>query len=110
MTLVKGNTGWIIFDVLLTEQTANAALALANERLGELPVRAVVYSHSHVDHFGGVRGVVSEERLLQVRLRSLLLLALWQKQFQKTSMPGMPCPGEQVCSMDATSPQAIWSG
>ena len=61
MTLVKGNTGWIIFDVLLTEQTANAALALANERLGELPVRAVVYSHSHVDHFGGVRGVVSEE-------------------------------------------------
>ena len=61
MTLVKGNTGWIIFDVLLTEQTANAALALANERLGELPIRAVVYSHSHVDHFGGVRGVVSEE-------------------------------------------------
>ena len=61
MTLVKGNTGWIIFDVFLTEQTANAALALANERLGELPVRAVVYSHSHVDHFGGVRGVVSEE-------------------------------------------------
>ena len=61
MTLVKGNTGWIIFDVLLTEQTANAALALANERLGELPVRAVVYSHSHVDQFGGVRGVVSEE-------------------------------------------------
>ena len=63
MTLVKGDTGWIIFDVLLTEQTANAALSLANEQLGELPVRAVVYSHSHVDHFGGVRGVVSEEEV-----------------------------------------------
>ena len=61
MTLVKGNSGWIIFDVLLTEQTSNAALTLANRHLGELPVRAVVYSHSHVDHFGGVRGVVSEE-------------------------------------------------
>ncbi|MDD9890911.1 MAG: MBL fold metallo-hydrolase [Gammaproteobacteria bacterium] len=60
MTLVKGETGWIIFDVLLTEQTANAALSLANEQLGELPVKAVVYSHSHVDHFGGVRGIVSE--------------------------------------------------
>ncbi|MED5412350.1 MAG: alkyl sulfatase dimerization domain-containing protein [Pseudomonadota bacterium] len=61
MTLVKGNSGWIIFDVLLTEQTSSAALTLANRHLGELPVRAVVYSHSHVDHFGGVRGVVSEE-------------------------------------------------
>ncbi|NKB34434.1 MAG: MBL fold metallo-hydrolase [Pseudomonadales bacterium] len=63
MTLVRGDSGWIIFDVLLAEQTANAALTLANEQLGELPVMAVVYSHSHVDHFGGVRGVVSEEEV-----------------------------------------------
>ncbi len=60
MTLVKGDTGWIIFDVLLTSETAAAALALATEHLGEFPVRAIVYSHSHVDHFGGVHGVVSE--------------------------------------------------
>lgn len=60
MTLVRGETGWILFDVLLTSQTSAAALALANEQLGELPVRAVVYSHSHVDHFGGVRGVITE--------------------------------------------------
>lgn len=60
MTLVKGNTGWIIFDVLLTTQTAAAALALANEQLGALPVRAVVYSHSHADHYGGVLGVTTE--------------------------------------------------
>ena len=61
MTLVKGDTGWILFDVLLTSETAAAALALANEQLGELPVRAVIYSHSHIDHFGGVRGVISQE-------------------------------------------------
>lgn len=60
MTLVRGDTGWILFDVLLTSETAAAALALATEHLGELPVRAVVYSHSHIDHFGGVRGVVDE--------------------------------------------------
>ena len=66
MTLVKGDTGWILFDVLLASETAAAALALANEQLGELPVRAVVYSHSHIDHFGGVRGVISEE---EVRFR-----------------------------------------
>ncbi|PCJ28273.1 MAG: hypothetical protein COA96_01855 [SAR86 cluster bacterium] len=61
MTLIKGDTGWILFDVLLTSETAAAALALANEQLGAMPVRAVVYSHSHIDHFGGVRGVVTEE-------------------------------------------------
>ena len=61
MTLIKGDTGWILFDVLLANQTAAAALALANQSLGERPVRAVVYSHSHIDHFGGVLGVVSEE-------------------------------------------------
>ena len=60
MTLVMGETGWILFDVLLSSETAAAALALANEHLGERPVRAVVYSHSHVDHFGGVFGVTSE--------------------------------------------------
>lgn len=61
MTLVKGETGWILFDVLLASETAAAALALANEQLGELPVRAVVYSHSHIDHFGGVLGVITQE-------------------------------------------------
>ena len=63
MTLVKGDSGWILFDVLLTSETAAAAFALATEHLGEFPVRAVVYSHSHVDHFGGVRGVVTEEQV-----------------------------------------------
>lgn len=61
MTLVKGDTGWILFDVLLTSETAAAALALANEQLGEMPVRAVIYSHSHIDHFGGVLGVTTLE-------------------------------------------------
>ncbi len=60
MTLIRGETGWIVFDVLLVRETAAAALALANEHLGELPVVAVVYSHSHADHFGGIRGVVDE--------------------------------------------------
>lgn len=63
MTLIRGDTGWILFDVLLTAETAAAALALAGEALGELPVRAVVYSHSHIDHFGGVLGVITEDQV-----------------------------------------------
>ena len=65
MTLVMGDSGWLIFDVLLSSQTANAALSLANEHLGERPVKAVVYSHSHIDHFGGIRGVVDEAQVTE---------------------------------------------
>jgi alkyl sulfatase BDS1-like metallo-beta-lactamase superfamily hydrolase len=58
ITFVRGDTGWIVFDPLTMTETAAAALALVNEHLGERPVVAVVYSHSHADHWGGVRGVI----------------------------------------------------
>lgn len=61
ITFIKGKTGWIIFDPLTAKETARAALKFINEQLGERPVVAVVYSHSHGDHFGGVRGVVDEK-------------------------------------------------
>jgi alkyl sulfatase BDS1-like metallo-beta-lactamase superfamily hydrolase len=60
ITFIKGNTGWIIFDTLTAKETAKAALDFINEKLGKRPVVAVVYSHSHADHYGGVRGVVDE--------------------------------------------------
>ncbi|MEZ5872786.1 MAG: alkyl sulfatase dimerization domain-containing protein [Nitratireductor sp.] len=61
MTLIEGDTGWIIIDPLLSVETARASLELANNHLGHREVRAVIYTHSHADHFGGVRGVVSGE-------------------------------------------------
>ena len=60
ISFIKGETGWIIFDPLTAKETAAAALKFINEKLGARPVVAVVYSHSHADHFGGVRGVVDE--------------------------------------------------
>lgn len=61
MTVLRGETGWIIIDPLTTREVAAAALELVNDTLGERPVSAVIYSHSHADHFGGVRGVASSE-------------------------------------------------
>jgi alkyl sulfatase BDS1-like metallo-beta-lactamase superfamily hydrolase len=60
ISFIKGDTGWIVFDPLTAAETARAALELINEQLGKRPVVGVVYSHSHGDHFGGVRGVVDE--------------------------------------------------
>lgn len=61
ISFVKGDKGWIVFDPLTSKETARAALELINEKLGKRPVTAVVYSHSHADHYGGVRGVVDEK-------------------------------------------------
>lgn len=61
ITFIAGDTGWIIVDPLTTEPTARACLELANEHLGERPVTAVIYTHSHADHFGGIEGVTSQD-------------------------------------------------
>lgn len=58
LTVVEGETGIVIVDVLTSREPAAAALALYRAHRGDRPVKAVVYTHSHVDHFGGVHGVV----------------------------------------------------
>ena len=60
VTFVKGATGWIVIDPLTSAETARAAYALVTEKLGARPIVAVVYTHSHTDHFGGVKGIVSQ--------------------------------------------------
>ncbi len=59
MTLVEGETGVIVIDPLISIEVAAAALALYREHRGDRPVTGVIYTHSHGDHFGGVRGVVT---------------------------------------------------
>lgn len=58
MTLIRGEKGWVLIDPLTCAETAKAALALANKHLGERPVTAIIITHSHGDHFGGILGVV----------------------------------------------------
>ena len=72
ITFIKGDTGWIVFDPLMSTECAKAALELVNENLGVLPIKAVVYSHSHVDHFGGVLGIVTPE---QVQSEGIAIIA-----------------------------------
>ncbi len=57
MTLVEGDAGVIVIDPLISAETAAAALALYRTHRGDRPVTAIIYTHAHVDHFGGVRGV-----------------------------------------------------
>ena len=60
ITFIEGDTGLIVIDPLISTETAAAALALYREHRGDRPVAAVIYTHSHVDHFGGVLGVTTQ--------------------------------------------------
>ena len=61
MTIVEGKDGITVFDPLISTETAKAALDLYYQHRPKKPVVAVIYTHSHVDHYGGVRGVVDEK-------------------------------------------------
>ncbi|MBE52798.1 MAG: hypothetical protein CL448_07170, partial [Acidimicrobiaceae bacterium] len=63
ITFIETCNGWLIIDPLTTSSTAAACLALANNVLGERPVHTVIYTHSHLDHFGGILGVTTQEEV-----------------------------------------------
>jgi alkyl sulfatase BDS1-like metallo-beta-lactamase superfamily hydrolase len=72
MTIIEGSRGVIIIDPLISAEIARAGLELYWQHRGRKPVAAVIYSHSHVDHFGGVRGVVDEA---DVKAGNVVILA-----------------------------------
>ncbi len=65
MSFVRGDTGWIVIDPLISVETAAAGWELLRREVADLPVSAMIFTHSHVDHFGGVKGIVSEEEIAE---------------------------------------------
>jgi len=72
ITFVEGDTGIIVIDPLISTETARAALQLYRTHRGDRPILAVIYSHSHSDHFGGVFGVTS---LAEVQAGAVAIVA-----------------------------------
>lgn len=62
-TFVEGDTGVIVIDPLLTRETGAAALALYRKHRGDRPIKAFIHTHSHIDHFGGVQGMATQEEI-----------------------------------------------
>jgi alkyl sulfatase BDS1-like metallo-beta-lactamase superfamily hydrolase len=68
LTLIEGRTGWIVVDPLTVAERAAAAMALARKHLGNKPVSAIIFTHSHVDHFGGVEGILPADAAEAARI------------------------------------------
>ena len=69
MTLIEGDTGWIIVDPLTATETVRAAMEVVDKHFGKRPIKAILSTHSHVDHFGGIRALANEEDLASGKIR-----------------------------------------
>ncbi len=69
MTLIEGDNGWIVVDPLTAKETAKKAFDFAQQHLGEKPITAILFTHSHIDHFGGALGLVTAEQVTQQGIR-----------------------------------------
>lgn len=73
MTIIRGKTGWLVVDPLLSEEAAAAGWKLfadtVEAKSGKLPIKAVIFSHSHSDHFGGVGGIATPEQVKEGKIR-----------------------------------------
>ena len=69
MTIIEGDSGWIIVDPLTSQETAAAAIQLVRQHLEPKPIVAIIFTHSHIDHFGGVLGVLATEEIKAGNIR-----------------------------------------
>ena len=67
-TFIKTDHGWIIFDVLMCKENMEAAMTLMEKHFGKLDIKAILYSHSHIDHYGGIMGAVKAEQVADAEL------------------------------------------
>ncbi|HEX7776026.1 MAG TPA: MBL fold metallo-hydrolase, partial [Parvibaculum sp.] len=71
ITFIEGDTGYIVVDPLISSETARASLELMRKHRGDKPVTGVIYTHSHVDHYGGIKGVLADEDISSGKVRIL---------------------------------------
>ncbi|MEJ5362236.1 MAG: alkyl sulfatase dimerization domain-containing protein [Spirochaetota bacterium] len=72
ITIIEGKTGWIVVDTLTTKETARAAFDFFEKNVKKKPIVAIIFTHSHIDHFGGVLGIITEN---DVKLKKIKVIA-----------------------------------
>jgi alkyl sulfatase BDS1-like metallo-beta-lactamase superfamily hydrolase len=93
ITFVEGDTGIIVIDPLISTETAATALGLYRKHRGDRPVVAVIYTHSHVDHFGGVKGVTTRKDVDAGRVPVVAPVGFLEPAIAENVYAGWPRPG-----------------
>ncbi len=90
ITFIEGEKGIIIIDPLTVEESAKASLALYRQHRGNRPVVAVIYSHSHRDHYGGVRGVIDEADVKAGKVAVIAPSGFMEEAVSEAVLAGVP--------------------
>ncbi len=104
VTFVEGDTGLVVIDPLTFEEHARAALDLYTAHRGARPVKAVIYTHSHRDHYGGVRGVTSPERVADEGIAVIGPAGFTEDAFAETMLAGVPMRRRSLYQFGTTLP------
>jgi alkyl sulfatase BDS1-like metallo-beta-lactamase superfamily hydrolase len=88
ITIIEGETGWIIVDPLTTRETASKALSFAYEQLGRHPIEAIIFTHSHIDHFGGALGILSVGQIEAEAVRVIAPIGFMDESISENLLAG----------------------
>src|SRR3546814_20129408 len=112
MTINGGKTGWIVVDPLLSEERAAAGWKLfadtVEAKSGKRPIKAVIFSHSHSDHFGGVGGVVTPEQVEAEKLRIIAPHGFSEEATSENVLPGGATGRRALHMFGAKRGRATW--
>jgi alkyl sulfatase BDS1-like metallo-beta-lactamase superfamily hydrolase len=89
MTIIVGDSGWIIIDPSTVAETAAHALAFARQHLERRPIRAILFTHSHADHFGGVAGVMTAAEAKAQNVRVIAPAGFMEEATSENVMAGV---------------------
>jgi alkyl sulfatase BDS1-like metallo-beta-lactamase superfamily hydrolase len=105
MTIIEGDQGLIVIDPLISTEVARAGLDLCFAHRGRRPVTAVIYTHSHVDHFGGARGVVDEADVKAGRVEVIAPAGFMEEIVSENVLAGTPMVRRAHFQFGATLPK-----
>lgn len=98
MSIIETGSGWIVVDPLTSRETASRAMAFARKHLGNKPVIAIIFTHSHVDHFGGATAIASDEDVASGRVRVLAPAGFMEEATSENVLAG-PAMGRRAIYM-----------
>lgn len=88
VTFIRTDSGWVVVDPLISVETARAALDLVSEHVADVPVVGVIYTHSHVDHYGGVDGITTPEDVASGKVRIVAPVGFLEESVSESVMLG----------------------
>src|SRR5262247_909186 len=107
MTIIEGERGLVVIDPLISTEVARAALELYFTHRPRRPVTAVIYTHSHVDHFGGVRGVVDEAAVQAGAVEVIAPAGFMEEVVSESVLAGTPMIRRAHFQFGATLPKGV---